>query len=191
MLVTIDLGENMGWTVGPISADAPTSDVRCGTFKLRATTRLGLFLRSAEEPFRELFSTPGIVGVGVEKPDTMGNSYFGIRKNMALLGQMYVWLEHHGLSQDIVQEISVTSGKLRLSGSGRAKKPEMMAAATAKGYAIETEHEADACGIREVYIYGKAETKAQREKREAAERRAARKAEKAAEIARTKGDTLL
>lgn len=185
LLGTIDLGENMGWSIGPMDASAPASSVRFKTFSLRATTKLGLFLRSSEDAFREMFSTPGLVGIGVEKPDTMGNGYFGIRKNMALLGQMYVWLEHHGLSQDNVQEISVTSGKLRLSGSGRAKKPEMIAAALAKGYAVETEHEADAAGIREVFLFGKAETKAQREKRKAQERRDARDALKKAQ---TPGD---
>ncbi len=91
-------------------------------------------------------------------------------------------MEDFGLSQDIVQEISVTSAKLRLAGSGNAKKPEMIAAAKFQGFAVEDEHQADAVGIRQVFIFGKAETKAERMKREAQERRDAREAAKPPEL---------
>jgi Holliday junction resolvasome RuvABC endonuclease subunit len=37
--------------------------------------------------------------------------------------------------------------KVRLAGSGKAKKKQMMAAAIRQGYDIETEHEADAIGV--------------------------------------------
>lgn len=180
LLGVIDLGENMGWSIGPISADTPNSAVRFKTFKLRATTKLGAFLRSSEDAFREMFSTPGLVALAVEKPDTNGNSYYGIRKNMALLGQMYWWLDHHGLPHEMVQEISVTAAKLRLAGHGRAQKEDMIAAALKQGFNVDDEHQADTAGIRQVFILGPAETKANRMKREAQERRVAREAAKAA-----------
>ncbi|AKU43481.1 nucleic acid-binding protein [Caulobacter phage Sansa] len=168
-LITLDLGGNLGVTIGPLSAEARAAQVKCFTIKLKETTRVGVWLNSATEELHRLVrENPGATWA-CEKPDTRGLMYFGIRKNMCLLGHVYSVLAVYGIYE--MQEVTVPQAKLRLAGHGRADKDQMIAAAQAKGYSAKNEHEADACGIREVVIFGPEETKAQKAKRAAAAKR--------------------
>lgn len=169
-ILALDLGQKLGWVKGPAGA----LPVKAGTIELRDTAKLGPFLRSADDPLRDLLE--GVTAVAVEKPNTAGNSaYMAVRKLMGLLGHTHYWASFYGVS---VTEISVMSGKLSLAGSGRAQKDDMIRASAALGFPVTDEHQADAHGIWRVFVHGAPETKSAREKREAAERRAAREAAK-------------
>lgn len=164
MILGIDIGTHMGWVLG----DA-VGPLEFGTFECSTSTDLGVFCRSADPFWRAML--PRCTAVAIEKPNTAGDSaYFAIRKNMALLAMCHYW---RGFYPNVraIEEISVMSGKLALSGMGHASKEQMIQAAADKGYEGMTEHEADALGVFWVYHFGHAETKAQREKRERAERK--------------------
>jgi hypothetical protein len=162
MILGIDLGTSMGWVLGD-----PVGPLEWGTFECAAGTHLGKRVASADAFWRKML--PRCDGVAVEKPNTAGNSaYFAIRSNMALLGALHYWSTFYP-NVRVIEEISVMSGKLALSGNGHASKEEMIAAAAALGYEGMTEHEADALGIWWIYQFGPAETKAQRMKRIRAE----------------------
>lgn len=145
----LDLGRNLGWVLG----DA-VGPLRHGTFMMEDTTDLGAFLRSSDTFCREMF--PQASALAIEKPDTQGLSYFGVRKNMAMLGHCSYWWSYYG-NGTAINEVSVTTGKLTLAGHGRADKDRMMAAAAERGYPGLNEHEADALGIWWVHVFGRAE----------------------------------
>ena len=148
MLLAIDLGRNMGWVLG-----ARVGPLRGGTIQLEDTTDLGRFVASMVDPLRPLIRE--CTAIAVEKPDTAGLSYYGIRKNMAGLGMLHYLAHIYGGKP--VEEISVTTGKLTLAGHGRADKDQMIFAAIERGLSNPTEHEADAFGIWLVHQFGAAE----------------------------------
>ena|GEM_PF-5531096 len=176
-LLTLDLGENLGWTLGPLDSTAPASAVEFGTLKLKATTNLGEYLESAEVLLPDLIQ--GVNEIAVERTHTgAGSKYFVVRKNVALLGMVHriAWK-----NDDIpVKDVSAVQPKLKLAGHGHAKKEQMIAAAHRLGYRVSTEHEADALGVRLVYLFGPAPTAAEKAKIASAARRAQRLAEQAA-----------
>jgi Holliday junction resolvasome RuvABC endonuclease subunit len=185
-LVTLDLGGHLGVSIGPLSAEARSSQVKCLTIRMKDTTSIGPWLASGTEEIHQLVRDNLDAEWAVEKVNTAGRSaYFAIRKNMCLLGHIYFILNHYGITR--MQEVPATQGKVRLAGNGNADKDQMQAAAKAKGYSAKNEHEADACGIREVVIFGPAETKSQRQKREAHTRKLAKQRAKEA----AKGPALL
>lgn len=58
-----------------------------------------------------------------------------------LVGVLLNWCEHHGIGY---KKIAVATIKKHATGSGRAKKPDMIAAARAKGFNVIDDNEADA-----------------------------------------------
>ncbi|MBU0801416.1 MAG: hypothetical protein KKA05_10515 [Alphaproteobacteria bacterium] len=148
-IVGIDLGQTIGWVKGD-----PVGQLRWGSFTLANTTDLGAWLESADEILNPLLR--GATGVAVEQP-FMGKNYFPVRKLIALLGQVHRWARIHNIHYQAIQEIAIPTGKRTLSGSGKADKDMMIAAAAAHGYEGMTEHEADALGVWWVYQFGAAE----------------------------------
>lgn len=162
-ILGVDLGTHMGWVLG--GAVGPMTK---GTFECSASTDLGIFAASSDAFWRKML--PLCSAVAVEKPNTENGAYFAIRKNMALLTMLHYWRQYYP-NVAVIEEISPTQGKLTLAGRGDAKKPDMIIAAIDFGLEDPTEHEADALGIWKVFVFGKSETKAEREKRERQERK--------------------
>lgn len=150
-ILGVDLGQSIGWVLG-----GPVGPLRHGTFELRKTTDLGLWLKSSDELWQELFSSGLVSGIGVEQP-FMGEDYYPIRKLLALLGHMYWHASYYGISANSIQEIPVATGKKALSGKGNADADYMVAAALRVHGLVMSEHEAHAAGIHNVYLFGKAE----------------------------------
>lgn len=180
MLLTVDTGSTIGWTRGPASADATPGEIEFGSRKLAETTDLGAYLASADEVFQELFA--GVTRWAIEQPNTRhAKSGAAAAKMMGLYAHALYWARVLQLPPPVVY--SPNEVKLALTGNGNAKKgketPEMETAARALGFAVKNDHEADAIGIRRAYTHGVPETKAEKAKRETAERRAAKEAKKA------------
>lgn len=62
----------------------------------------------------------------------------------AMWGTLIAWAEHHGIPY---KGISPSTLKKAVAGSGRAKKPAVMAAVRARGFAVVSHDEADAIAI--------------------------------------------
>lgn len=179
--VFFDLGRNLGVLRAPLKEKAAIiHGVSLTTIKLRDTTDLGAFLRSADEPIREWIR--GADEVHVEAPNTIGQNHWAIRKNCALLGHVFYWACHHGIP---CKPWNVTEAKLALADRGNAKKEEMMAAAEFQlglRAGTLTEHEADAYAGWLLVSYGAPPNAAQRQKAAVAKRKAAREAAKTSKL---------
>lgn len=148
-VLAIDIGRNMGWVMGN-----SVGPLQHGTIVLENTTNLGRYQASVMEALRPLIRQAS--AIAIEKPIVGGKAsgYHAIRKNFAALGMIHYLAHLYGTGAS-VEEISVTTGKLTLAGSGRADKDQMIFAAIERGLpAGITQHEADAFGIWWVYIYG-------------------------------------
>lgn len=179
MLGTLDTGSTIGWTLGPVSADATPDEVTFGSFKLADTTDLGAYLASADEFLQDFFSK--VTRWAIEIPNTRhAKSAAAAAKMMGLYAHALYWARVMQAPPPSV--FTPSEVKLALTGNGAAKKgadnPEMETAARALGYEVENDHQADAVAIRRAYTHGVPDTKAEREKQAAAARRAAREAQK-------------
>lgn len=180
MLGTLDTGGIIGWTRGPVSADASPNQVAFGSFPLASTTDLGAYLASSDDFFQEFFGS-GVTRWAIEIPNTRhAKSAAAAAKMMGLYAHALYWARVMQMPPPTV--FTPSEVKLALTGNGAAKKgpdnPEMETAARSLGYAVQNDHEADAIGLRRAYTHGVPETKTERAKREAAERRAAKIAAK-------------
>jgi Holliday junction resolvasome RuvABC endonuclease subunit len=154
--------------------------IQVHTRKLADTTDLGAYLRSADQHIRDEFE--GASAIAVEQPNTAGQHYSGIRKNIALIGHIHYWASIYGLQ---VTEINVSAVKIAMTGHGHAKKEQVILGAykflgTDPTTHPLDEHMADAIGVWHVFSYGVQESTRQREDRERKERTAAKRAAKAA-----------
>lgn len=184
MLLTLDSGGTIGWTLGPRSADAAPADIAFGSFKLKETTDLGAYLASSDEFFQDFFGR-GVTRWAIEIPNTRAaKSAAAAAKMMGLYAHALYWGALMQLPPPTV--FAPNEIKLALTGNGNAKKgadtPEMENAARALGFDVQNDHEADAVAIRRAYTHGVPETKAERDKRAVAERRAAKEAAKGARL---------
>jgi len=146
-LLAFDLATNTGWAAG----DGSKLPV-IGHFRLPATGHdVGRFLITARDfygvlitrfnPDLVLFEMP-VLGTVVTVAVT--------RKLHGMAGQLEVVCHDRGVP---CREVAPATAKKQLTGSGRAKKPQMIIAARSLGLKIETEDEADAvavwlCGVR-------------------------------------------
>lgn len=145
-VLAIDIGNEMGWALG-----GPVGPWRFGTFHGNGSPDLRVWLPQFNAPLQKLLMSCD--AVAVEKPDTQGNSYFGIRKNMALLGKIYEISGYYPHIKSIT-EIGVSTAKKRLARHGHADKDQMIAAARAEGYDVQDSHQADAIAILMVHHFG-------------------------------------
>lgn len=180
MLGTLDTGGTIGWTKGPVSADTPADQVAFGSFPLEQTTDLGAYLASSDPFFQDFFGS-GITRWAIEIPNTRhAKSAAAAAKMMGLYAHALYWGRVMKMPPPTV--FTPSEVKLALTGNGAAKKgqdnPEMETAARALGYAVQNDHEADAVGLRRAYTHGVPESKSERAKREAGERRTAKAAAK-------------
>lgn len=179
MILAIDPGRHMGVCRVPArERQAIVHGENLYTIKLKDTTDLGLYLRSAQDPLRELLA--GCTDVYVERPNTERQHYTAIRKNMALLSFTAYWATFYGVA---FHEVNVAHVKGILTDSGNAKKEFVMERAE---YLLGlpagalTEHEADAFGVWMVASYGPPQKAADRQKAFTARKRAEKEAAKAA-----------
>lgn len=178
MLLTLDTGGTIGWTLGPRSADAAPAQIAFGSFKLAETTDLGAYLASSDPFFQDMFGR-GITAWSIEIPNTRAaKSAAAAAKMMGLYAHALYWASLMQVKPPTV--FSPNEIKLALTGNGNAKKgkenPEMETAARALGFDVQNDHEADAVAIRRAYTHGVPESKSERTKRESAERKAAKAA---------------
>lgn len=148
MIVGIDLGVNLGWVRG--NAVGP---IEYGTISVQGGSNYGHFLSSSVDAFHHILRDAS--AVAVEQP-FMGQDYYPARKLLGQLGLLHLMARQQGISHKAIEEIPIATGKLTLSGSGRADGPRMIAAAAERGLEMN-EHEAHALGIWWVYVFGKRE----------------------------------
>lgn len=143
--IAFDIGENIayvrGASVGPLLFD---------TMKLKPQTRLGAWLRQADDVWRGLLT--GDVGeVGYEMP-FMGRDIYAARKLFGMASMIHYWADWL-LPGVPVQPVMVQTGKYTLAGDRFAKAPAMIAAALVDGHEMN-EHEAHAYGIWKAMTFG-------------------------------------
>lgn len=152
--VGLDLGQSIGFFKG--GAVGPCTH---GTFRMKQTTDLGLWLRGSDEFFREVLV--GVDAIAIEQP-FMSRDYYAVRKLLALVGYANMWASTMGVPAARIIEVPVATAKLTLAGSGKAEKWQMMAAAAERGYPDLDEHSADAFGVWTVSVFGKRDPIAKR-----------------------------
>lgn len=171
MLIAFDPGMHLGWACAPLGE---SHLLRFGTIKLRDTTDLGAYLRSADSELQAILR--GKTAIAIEKPNTHAQHHTGIFKNVSLYGHVAYWANMLGIPMNPVNTMHV---KTSITGSGNANKEMMIAGARALGFDVADEHQADALGAWWTISYGVPESKTDYNKRMAAERRAAKEAAKA------------
>lgn len=140
-LLAFDLATNTGWAAG----DGTKLPV-VGHFRLPATGHdVGRFLVSARDYYGVLISRfqPDVVLFEMPILGTVVTVAV-TRKLHGIAGQLEVICLDRGVP---CREVAPSTAKKRLTGSGRAKKPEMIHAARRLGIDIETEDEADAVAV--------------------------------------------
>lgn len=141
-VLAFDLATNTGWVAGD-GASRPV----VGHFRLPQTGNdVGAFLCAARDYFGVLidrfqpdaivFEAPILPAQGVKLDTT--------RKLHGMSGMLEVVCRDRGVP---CSEVANSTAKKRLTGSGRAKKPDMLQAARRLGLTIETEDEADALAV--------------------------------------------
>jgi Holliday junction resolvasome RuvABC endonuclease subunit len=172
MLIAFDPGRHLGVAKAPLGE---SHRLVFETVKLKDTTEIGPFLRSADQHLQALLREA--TAVCIEKPNTQNQHHTGIFKNVALYGHVAYWCDMMGVPFNPVNAMHV---KTALTGLGTAKKEQMIAGADALGFRGLDEHQADALGAWWTISFGVTESKTDYEKRMAGERRAAREAARAA-----------
>ena len=155
MLMSLDLGGKVGWAL--FHPDGRVAQI--GTFKvpkgafvqdygsraLHLARWLYRFIRDRsvtrlvyESPFLPLnqFAKKGVGGATFTQ--------HGIRLGVVWTTTAELIAAQAGIE---CAEVAVVSAKVELSGDHRAKKPAMIAAARARGWPVEDEHQADALGV--------------------------------------------
>ncbi len=148
MLLGLDLGQHLGWVLGPPDGGPPLTT---GTKKLKETTQLGPWLASCDAEIKELVSMRGVTAIAIEQP-FLGESYYPARKLLALLGHVHYWA--HWYDIHAINEIPIATGKKALSGYGKAEGPQMIGAALKWGCPVTDEHQAHAAGIWKAHVFG-------------------------------------
>lgn len=141
MLLALDLATRVGFcrgrgdslpVVGSYALDAQPHEI--GAFLSEFELWLASVLTDAE-PEIVIFESPAPAGF---------NSLASIRKTLGLAGLTEMVCFRRNIE---VREVAPATVKKALTGSGRAKKPEMMAAARAFGIDPQFHDEADAFGV--------------------------------------------
>lgn len=140
-VLALDLATRTGWCVGV--AGEP---VRVGTHDIsRAGDHVGRFLNAHQEFMNKALASGTIDRVWFEAPILQGGN--GLKTLIKLYGlagvTQMVCLQH----KVPVEGVNLATVKKMLTGSGRADKPAMIAAAQARGVDVQDDNQADAFGI--------------------------------------------
>ncbi len=140
--LALDLSSKTGWAVGEHDAQ-PTF----GSYALPKTGEdVGRFVAAFDEWLRAMIALESPEYVAFESPLMIGGGATTIsttRKLMGLASHTEFVLYGSGI---ICRELNVSTIKKFWAGSGRAKKPDMIAAARRHGFQVRTDDEADALG---------------------------------------------
>lgn len=140
VILGLDLATQVGWCAGD-GASLPVSD----SFRLPATgSDVGSYLIDARTYYRILLDRFRPVHVVYEAPVTTPNMTPEVTTKLhALPGVLEMECVERGIIADKVYPVSI---KLRIAGSGRADKKEVMAAVRRAGMKPKNTDESDACG---------------------------------------------
>lgn len=141
MLLALDLATRIGWCHG--RGDTPPA---VGSYKLSAApNEIGAYLCEYEMWFARQCTVLEPEVVIFESPAPGGfNSLASIRKTLGLAGVTEMVCHRRNIE---VREVAPATVKKALTGNGHAKKPDMMAAARARGFDPKFHDEADALGV--------------------------------------------
>lgn len=142
-LVTLDLATRIGWTAGPHTS----RDFQFGSYTLPSTGEdVGKFAQAAHDWLREFFPVPAKDWLVVFEQPIMPKD-----AHLVTLRKLYglAWhVEFYFSGRCEVAEANNSSVKKQFTGSGRAQKDDMVAAAVAAGFAAENHDQADAIALR-------------------------------------------
>ena len=143
-VLCLDLATSTGWAMGTTSS--MPGDVRLGTFSLRKQRHdLGLFFATYRSWLRDMIHDEKIHTVAFEAPILRGQTTISTTRKLqglAAITEMVCTDMAVGCAEEHLQTIKKT-----LSLNGRAKKPQMIAAAKARGFDVADDNQADAAGL--------------------------------------------
>lgn len=154
-LLALDLATVSGWAYGRIPAVGPTAlevaankppQPASGVIRVQSIQGLGHFLSEFEDRLGALMDAKRPAGLIIEAPILPKLCNFETTcKLMSLAGIAQLQAARRGIRW--VKLVQPTSVKKSFAGSGKAKKPDMMAACDARGWTYATHDEADALGV--------------------------------------------
>jgi Holliday junction resolvasome RuvABC endonuclease subunit len=141
VILAFDLATTTGYCYG-----APPDRPHFGHFRLPKTgSDVGRFLIAAEQALGEIIAVANPTLVVFEAPILVKVGQLAtLRKLYGLAGMLEVVASRRGVE---VAEVSTTTVKKALTGSGRADKSDMIRAAQALGFDTRLQDEADAIGV--------------------------------------------
>lgn len=146
-IIALDLGSTTGiaWGTGPRPQDHEFVDfVGKGSFSPFSFYKFHIHLEILiKDSFRLSKETIQLV---IEKPNARMPGYAGVRVHFGMLG-VALALEGKYNSQVISHVVPALTVKKFWTGSGRAKKPDMIAQAQREGYDVTDDNEADAIAL--------------------------------------------
>lgn len=137
----LDLATNIGWAAGPSGADP-----QFGSHKLPSTGEdIGRFLVAYHTFLNDWIAFYSLQYVGFEAPIHTGKktSFNTARKLIALAAHTEFVCTKRGAR---CEEANLMTMKKGFAGHGRAGKEDMIHIAKRYGWAVKTDHEADALG---------------------------------------------
>jgi Holliday junction resolvasome RuvABC endonuclease subunit len=155
-LLALDIATVTGWAYGRVPRRAMTRlemaasqppKPQSGVILVRSKQGIGHFLSEFEGHLSDMLDRLRPAGLIIEAPILPQTTSFDtVRKLMAMAGNVEKLAAQRGIRwHRVVQPSSV---KKHFTGSGRAKKPEMIAECQARGwFPLATDDEADALGI--------------------------------------------
>lgn len=143
-ILALDLGRNLGWAMR-----SPAGRVASGVQRFHAGGAHGYGVRFLE--FRRWLTEQHAAGIGRIFYERIMHHASGDSAHAygAFVGTLAAWGEANGVPYVGVNWATV---KKHATGSGAAKKEQMIAAMWARGYAPEDDNEADALALLEFVI---------------------------------------
>jgi hypothetical protein len=142
MLLTLDLATHTGWSYG--APDDPKFKFGVREFA-KTGDNIGRFIGEYDEWLTAALDR-GVTATVFERPLIPRMTSFGtVRKLMALASHTEFLCFRKGID---VSEVNGATLKKFMTGDGRAKKPQMIAAAQRMGFDCKDDNAADAIAIR-------------------------------------------
>ena len=154
-LLALDIATRTGWAYGRIPVRGMTAleavatkppQPDSGVILVRSRLGIGHFLSEFVDHLGELLDTRKPSAVVIEAPILPQTVNFEtVRKLMAMAGLAEMLATQRGIRR--LRFVQPSSVKKHFTGSGRAKKPDMEAACTSRGWVFVDDNEADALAI--------------------------------------------
>lgn len=146
-ILALDLATALGWAVNP-----PHEEPDFGTEFLPSTGKnVGAFIAAYDRWLRGTIEIQKPALVIYEQPSLFAKSTPDTVIKLNGLATHTEWLCHR---KDIpVRSANPSQLKKFFTGSGKAKKPDMVAAARRRGWLVRDDNQADACAVRAWAIF--------------------------------------